>query len=199
MYKLGAIGGLKRVPQLLKANSCSRDVFILGELITDNMIARQRLSKIIWFTYREKLHIAEDINSDVGWGCLPRVGQMVLAQALVKYLKDKGETLDQKQYLKIIEPFLDESEECANYSLSMLLKYARWRFAINPGEWFNIGQLSDVLRKIQDEKPLKGCEGLKIVFFSQSVIFINLIMERAKIKACQCSDKKILCVTCNQK
>jgi len=66
------------------------------------MIARQRVSKIIWFTYREKLNIAEDINSDVGWGCLPRVGQMVLAQALVKHFCSKGKIMDQKQYLKII-------------------------------------------------------------------------------------------------
>ena len=41
---------------------------------------------IIWFTYRTKLKIAEGINSDVGWGCLPRVGQMILAQALTRHL-----------------------------------------------------------------------------------------------------------------
>lgn len=66
------------------------------------MIAKQRLAKIIWFTYRDKLKIAEDINSDVGWGCMPRVGQMVLAQALVRHFVLKNKSLDQKLYLKII-------------------------------------------------------------------------------------------------
>lgn len=110
MYKLGAIGGLKRIPKLLKTNQAHQGIVILGEQISDKMIAKQRLSRLIWFTYREKLKIAEDINSDVGWGCLPRVGQMVLAQALVKHFISNGECLDQKQYFRIIEPFLDSAE-----------------------------------------------------------------------------------------
>lgn len=57
----------------------------------------------------------------------------------------------------------------------MILKYARWKFGITPGQWFNIGQLSEVLRKIQDDIPLKGTEDMKIVFFNQSVIFVNLM------------------------
>lgn len=199
VYKLGAIGGLKRMPALLKNNSCNKGIVVLGENIGDKMVAKQRLSKVIWFTYREKLKIAQDINSDVGWGCLPRVGQMVMAQALVRYFISKGKVIDQEQYLRIIEPFLDEAEQTANYSLSMLLKYARWKYAISPGDWFNIGQLSDVLRKIQDEIPLKGSQELKIVFFSQSVIFIDNIMERGHIEPCRCSNKKLLCKICNSK
>lgn len=97
------------MPQLLKTNA-SNGYVIFGEFITDKMIAKQRLAKIIWFTYREKLKIAEDINSDVGWGCMPRVGQMMLAQALTRHLIAKKEVPDQKMFLKIIEPFLDESE-----------------------------------------------------------------------------------------
>lgn len=75
---------------------------------------------------------------------------MVLAQAIARHLISKGEVMDQKQYERIIKPFLEDSEESASYSLSMILKYARWKHRINPGDWFNIGQLSDVLKKIQD-------------------------------------------------
>lgn len=81
---------------------------------------------------------------------MPRVGQMVLAQAITKHLISKGERMDQKQYLRIIKPFLEDSEESSSYSLSTILKYARWKHRINPGDWFNIGQLSDVLGKIQE-------------------------------------------------
>ena len=101
IYKLGVLGGIKRVPQILRTTSTNCCV-IFGELILDQMIAKQRLAKIIWFTYRDKLKIAEDINSDVGWGCMPRVGQMVLAQALVRHFVLKNKSLDQKLYLKII-------------------------------------------------------------------------------------------------
>ncbi len=78
------------VPQLLKSSPTSNNCVIFGEVIEDKMIAKQRLGKIIWFTYREKLMIAEDINSDVGWGCMPRVGQMVLAQALCRHFSEKN-------------------------------------------------------------------------------------------------------------
>lgn len=97
------------MPQILRATS-SDSFVIFGEVILDKMIAKQRLAKIIWFTYREKLKIAEDINSDVGWGCMPRVGQMVLAQALLHHFSHKNQVIDQKLYLKIIQPFLDSSE-----------------------------------------------------------------------------------------
>lgn len=97
------------MPQILRATS-SDSFVIFGEVIFDKMIAKQRLAKIIWFTYREKLKIAEDINSDVGWGCMPRVGQMVLAQALLRHFSHKNQVIDQKLYLKIIQPFLDSSE-----------------------------------------------------------------------------------------
>lgn len=90
IYRLGFIGGLKSVPQLLKTSPSSDHCVIFGELIDDKMIAKQRIAKIIWFTYREKLMIAEDINSDVGWGCMPRVGQMVLAQALCRHFSYKN-------------------------------------------------------------------------------------------------------------
>lgn len=78
------------MPQLLKTANGASGCVIFGEYITDKMVAKQRLSKLIWFTYREKLKIAEDINSDVGWGCMPRVGQMMLAQALYRHLVNKN-------------------------------------------------------------------------------------------------------------
>lgn len=90
------------MPHLLRAEPALNSCVIFGELINDKMVARQRIGKIIWFTYREKLKIAEDINSDVGWGCMPRVGQMMLAQALTRYFAYHNEIIDQKLILKII-------------------------------------------------------------------------------------------------
>jgi cysteine protease ATG4 len=50
--------------------------------------AKQIVRKIMWFSYRKNIHIKNEKNdykSDVGWGCLARVGQMALASALNKY------------------------------------------------------------------------------------------------------------------
>jgi hypothetical protein len=46
--------------------------------------AGKHVAKIVWFTYRKKLGLTSKINSDVGWGCLLRVGQMVLMQGLLR-------------------------------------------------------------------------------------------------------------------
>ena len=42
---------------------------------------------IIWFTYKKNIHISSSMHSDVGWGCLIRVAQMALAQALRRYFE----------------------------------------------------------------------------------------------------------------
>ena len=52
-----------------------------------NEEARILYSTILWFTYRENLKFYKikrefTIKSDVGWGCMVRVGQMMLAQCL---------------------------------------------------------------------------------------------------------------------
>ena len=57
----------------------------MGENYESEESAKQKFLKLIWFTYRERLKLTEGINSDVGWGCLPRVGQMLLAQALLRF------------------------------------------------------------------------------------------------------------------
>jgi len=46
---------------------------------------KSAVKDIIWFTYRSQFKVTEEMSSDTGWGCLPRVGQMILAASLKRY------------------------------------------------------------------------------------------------------------------
>lgn len=53
---------------------------MFGQHCSDNETARLIYSTTLWFTYREKLTFEHSqLTSDVGWGCMLRVGQMMLA------------------------------------------------------------------------------------------------------------------------
>jgi hypothetical protein len=58
---------------------------------------------------------------------------MVLAEALTKFLVFSGINFDIELQRKIIEPFIDHPLCQSQYSLSSILKYARWRYEKNPG------------------------------------------------------------------
>jgi cysteine protease ATG4 len=55
----------------------------MGNYCETNEEARIIHGSTLWFTYREHLVFANSqITSDVGWGCMIRVGQMMMAEAL---------------------------------------------------------------------------------------------------------------------
>jgi cysteine protease ATG4 len=42
--------------------------------------------ELIWFTYKKNFKISLRFHSDIGWGCLIRVAQMAMAEALRRFL-----------------------------------------------------------------------------------------------------------------
>ena len=114
---------------------------------------------------------------------------MLMAQAILRHYRSQGQRVDCEKIMELVGHFIESEEESGSqFSLSSMLKYARWKFDISPGDWFNIGQISDVLKKIQDDVPIAGTENLKVLFFSQSVVFKSRIVERAGYKLCSCGN-----------
>ena len=73
------IGGYFNKPQHTDINIFGKDFDSKGGLET--------FEKIIWFTYRKDFPslMGSDVSSDTGWGCMVRVGQMLLAQTLRRH------------------------------------------------------------------------------------------------------------------
>lgn len=87
---------------------------------TDHINLKQQLHTIMWFTYRRNMEfdiLNTGINSDAGWGCMLRTGQMMCANALYKHLiqsqqnNHNNDCIDSstynKQYAEILSWFLD--------------------------------------------------------------------------------------------
>ena len=53
---------------------------------------KRDFTSFIWFTYRQDFPSIKDtqFTSDVGWGCMIRSGQMIMAQALVRHFLGRG-------------------------------------------------------------------------------------------------------------
>lgn len=44
------------------------------------------MKTIVWFSYRNIPYLNNEYHSDTGWGCLIRVGQMILATVFKRFL-----------------------------------------------------------------------------------------------------------------
>lgn len=128
---------------------------------------------LIWMTYRANFHSLFDIFHDYiseqklsklgtklctdnGWGCSIRVGQMAMANALVRYFFDKGfsfallskENVEGSLYEEVVDAFWDNGKgkdhpfSIQNFC-EMALNYDKL-----PGEWLNQTTVAYVLRDL---------------------------------------------------
>lgn len=67
------------------------EAWILGKHLTSVEAIQAEINKTIWMTYRENMGKSQFISNDVGWGCMIRVGQMMLAEAFRRTLDIKEE------------------------------------------------------------------------------------------------------------
>lgn len=118
------------------------------------------------FTYRYNFDpiYNSNITSDVSWGCIIRVGQMLLAKTLLLCNEDK---------LNVVKLFTDNYD--SPFSIQNIVYKAQILYDIKPGEWYKGTIISSVLSKILNDKNpnCKILNNFKILTYNEGSIIID--------------------------
>ncbi|OMJ90812.1 hypothetical protein SteCoe_6794 [Stentor coeruleus] len=163
---------------------------------------KKNIKEIVWVTYRAGIREFESengrvYNSDSGWGCTIRVGQMLLINCLKIHYKMGNETIS--ELLKTIE----DNMENAPFSLRKMLSTDITK---GPGEWFSPSEVSHMIVSVLSNHPLNDFKAL--VFMDSLILKDRIYSEACNIsfedirKYCTCSiissSESHLCETCNK-
>ncbi|RLV90086.1 Cysteine protease ATG4 [Spathaspora sp. JA1] len=112
--------------------------------------------------WRRSLFDYDNFNSDVGWGCMIRTTQTLLANTLVKLQQDADEE-------RIIGLFQDNLN-CV-FSIHNFIRVAsKSPLEVKPGQWFGPNAASLSIKKLLDQIKPKAIEGVDLpkVFISEN-------------------------------
>lgn len=109
--------------------------------------------KLIWITYRRNFFpLLKDgtCSSDNGWGCTVRVGQMALANALIRYFSNnKQQDIPRPLYERAITDFWDNGNG-KDYPFSIQNFYAVGKkYGAKPGDWLGQTIVAVVLQELE--------------------------------------------------
>jgi cysteine protease ATG4 len=136
------------------------------------------MNDFMWFSYKRNWLMpieGTSISSDVGWGCMVRCGQMLLAKCLIR-ISQASLARDPEVWKSILVLFQENlKDEDAPYSIQNLVPHAKKEFNIQPGEWFRATSIMMSLDKMtcKYKNPL-NCN-LKIMTSVESIIGMNEI------------------------
>lgn len=128
-------------------------LFILGNQYTKPVEEKELLKDVstrLWFTYRKGFSQINGTgpDSDQGWGCMIRCGQMMLAETFVRlYLGREfrwdSDITGNPFYWKILSYFKDE--KLAPYSIQQIAMMGVSE-GIQIGKWFGPNAIAQVLK-----------------------------------------------------
>lgn len=162
---------------------------------------------LIWLTYRcgfkELLpNIKSEYISDTGWGCMIRVGQMLLAEILKTHTRASN-----CQEIKHIAYHFKDCKEAA-LSIHRVANEGHRYFGIDPGKWYNPSQIAYVLSDILEKCKLEEAKDLVLKVFNNCNLFFDELLDAMAPKRNQCLQpghaghdgqlqKRVICTRCN--
>lgn len=106
----------------------------------------------MWLTYRSNFPAIGETNlvTDMGWGCMLRTGQMLLAQALITHYLGREWRIQSEEnmmtYRELLRWFADEPSSRSPYSIHAIARIGLRKFNKQIGDWFEPTTISEALR-----------------------------------------------------
>ncbi|KAJ7552129.1 hypothetical protein O6H91_06G043000 [Diphasiastrum complanatum] len=125
----------------------------------------------IWITYRQGFESIENskLTTDIGWGCMIRSGQMLLAQALVchhlgRAWRRKTNQPYPREYFEILQYFGDSPTEECPLSIHNLLDVGKL-YGLAPGAWLGPYALCRTVETLAkaEKKPGQKCQQKQVL------------------------------------
>jgi cysteine protease ATG4 len=135
------------------------------------------LKSRILMTYRHNFsNLNNNFTSDIGWGCMIRSGQMMLAEVLLRYNLGRNWRLDIEKnknhyslaHKDILSMFLDQPNKECYFSIHKIV-HLGLQYGKKPGDWYGPETISYVIRDIVNLN-----DSIKIsVYVSTGSIFLK--------------------------
>eukprot|EP00048_Salpingoeca_helianthica_P022970 m.21355 g.21355 ORF g.21355 m.21355 type:complete len:360 (-) comp8065_c0_seq1:24-1103(-) len=137
----------------------------------------------IYMSYRQDFpELPEsDLSSDVGWGCMLRTGQMLIAQTMVVHLLSRDWRPDwavaSETHRHILRLFGDAESPDSPFSIHNILRRLR-AMGVRPGEWLGPSAVGRVLcEAINNEHAALGGPRLRAILARDCVLTMSEMMD----------------------
>ncbi|KAG0090875.1 Cysteine protease atg4 [Podila epicladia] len=166
-------------------------IYLLGKLYPPSPtqwtdFQRDFTNGLIWCTYRHSYAPIKPSNftTDVGWGCMLRSGQGLLANALaIQFMgRDWSRPVpgdaNWEVYVRVLSWFLDDMNAKSPFSVHRIALLGK-QLGKNIGEWFGPSTTSQVTKALVHNFPESG---LGVYVTTDGVVYKDQVEEAATLK-----------------
>ncbi|KAG0292910.1 Cysteine protease atg4 [Linnemannia gamsii] len=173
------------------SNLSTEPIYLMGKLYPPSPtqwtdFQRDFTSGLIWCTYRHSYPPIKPstFSTDVGWGCMLRSGQGLLANALAIQFMGRGWNRPVPGdpmwdiYVRILSWFLDDMNARSPFSVHRIALLGK-QLGKNIGEWFGPSTTSQVTKALVHNYPESG---LGVYVTTDGVVYKDQVEEAATLK-----------------
>ncbi|KAG0361755.1 Cysteine protease atg4 [Mortierella sp. AD032] len=173
------------------SNLSNEPIYLMGKFYPPSPtqwtdFQRDFTSGLIWCTYRHSYPPIKPstFTTDVGWGCMLRSGQGLLANALAIQFMGRGWNKPAPGdpmwdiYVRILSWFLDDMNARSPFSVHRIALLGK-QLGKNIGEWFGPSTTSQVTKALVHNYPESG---LGVYVTTDGVIYKDQVEEAATLK-----------------